>query len=162
MQIPSFFLLGLDSFVCGLVIGSFTKRWRRKLLLTIFFGLSDGAATVMGQRFGLHSPFPAIAVLAAYIALVWLTSLAFSKAHDKVLFLPFVLCIDNVVWSDLRNAAISVAVSSALMAWCGLTLAFLASKALNICPDKTRGCLPEWWTVINRAPTFTDNPEDSG
>src|SRR5581483_7860514 len=93
MQVLSFFLLGADSFACGLVIGPFTGGWRRKLLLASLFGVCDGAATVMRHGLGLQNSFPAPAIAAAYLILVWLTSLAFSKVHDKLCLLPFWLCI---------------------------------------------------------------------
>jgi hypothetical protein len=143
MQILSFLALGSDSLLCGLAIGSFTRGRRRRLLLAASFGLCDGAATITGRWLGLHNSLPVVPVLAAYLALVWLMSAASWRARDKMFILPIVLSIDNLLWSDPRGAAMPIALSSALLAWCGLSFAFVVREVFSSGNPKIRARLQE-------------------
>jgi hypothetical protein len=151
MQLLSFFALGIDSFLGGLAIGSFTRGWVRRLSLAATFGLCDGAATLIGHWFGLHGPLQAIPMLSAYLTLVFFTSAFPWRIRDKVFVLPLVLSIDNLVWSNAASTPMPLALSSALMAWCGLSLGLITRKAFTRLRPWVRVWLTEYRIIGNTA-----------
>jgi hypothetical protein len=59
-------LLGLDSFVAGVVIGPVLKPWRKRLGLAALFGFCDGAGTLVGAL--LPHAVPEYAEVIVYVS----------------------------------------------------------------------------------------------
>jgi putative Mn2+ efflux pump MntP len=121
IQIP---LLGLDSFVAGLMTGPVLKQRRKRLGLAVLFGLCDCAGSFMGAT--LPHAVPDFPVFIVYSLVVAAVLLAARRSASWLLSVPFILALDNLAAGAPAAATSVLAVSSGLMAWAGMVLSGFA------------------------------------
>jgi hypothetical protein len=121
IQLP---LLGLDSFVAGLLVGPVLKPWGRRVGLAVAFGSCDGIGTLGGAV--LSHSVPDIPEVAVYVLAVSAVLLAARRSAWWLAAVPAVLALDNLAAGAPAELAPALAVSSGLMAWTGMALSGLA------------------------------------
>lgn len=115
--------LGFDSFLAGLVIGSYALSSRDRFRIAIMFGACDAAATLVGSLWLHRSAEPP--ALAVYLICVLLLASS-TRARRALLYcLPALLSVDNLFGGVPASLAPALGGSSALMALLGLSLAAL-------------------------------------
>jgi hypothetical protein len=120
-QIP---LLGLDSFVAGLVIGPMLKSWRGRWGLAALFGLCDGVGSFMGAM--LPHAIPDAPDILIYGVAATVATFAAQRNTRWLASLPIILAIDNLTAGAPATEACVLAISSGLMALIGIALSELA------------------------------------
>ena len=133
--ITSSLLLGLDSGLCCLVIGTTPLAWTTRLELALAFGVCDAAASAVGSVFAY--PFPPPPTLAIYLCCAVLLALAARHNRRLINALPFVLSLDNLVAGGGLYSVLPDALSSATLALLGLCEGAIIFRLLS-------GGWPRW------------------
>lgn len=121
VQIP---LLGLDSFVAGLLIGPVLKPWRDRSALAVMFGMCDGGGTFAGAL--LPHAVPDFSDVVVYALVVAAVLLAARRSSWWLAATPVVMALDNLAAGAPASAAPISAISSGLMALAGMALSGFA------------------------------------
>ncbi len=140
-----FLLLGVDSLIACLAIGAIVDR-RSRVPLAALFGVADGVAFVIGASIGWRisdatSAFLQTGILVAvgiYLIVV-AAGVGRVAARWPVWVLPWVLTLDNFTYGLVNRSTGSLfaqagnqALSSALLAFIGLSVAVLIPRLLPI------------------------------
>jgi hypothetical protein len=139
-----FLLLGVDSLIACLAVGTMVQRkWR--VPFAVCFGIGDGGGFLLGTAFHWSVPdrtanIVETAVLVA-LGLYWIGVAVVARratGSGWVWVLPWVLSIDNITYGLIDHAwshsvavqALEQAVSSALLAGIGLAVSIYATRAI--------------------------------
>ena len=113
-------LLGLDSFVAGLLIGPLLRSRQHRALLAGAFGICDGLGTWVGAL--LPHSLPDTPDVAFYALAALAVVIAARRSARWLAVVPALLALDNLMAGAPAASALALAVSSGLMAWAGMTL----------------------------------------
>lgn len=149
-----FLLLGLDSLIACIAIGTLLSRWSHRLLLAALFGLADGIGFLIGVMVGAISPLRMSgalgesleiglpALLGVYLILIALFAIGAQREFSvtwPVWILPLILALDNFSYGLVGNPAAGSllqqafgeqAWSSALLALTGLLVGVALLRVL--------------------------------
>jgi hypothetical protein len=129
--LTSMFVLGLDSFVTCLAIGSHVLSWRERIRLALAFGACDATATLLGtvrpHRVEVLAAFP------VYILCALVIGRAYRPGSRLLYALPVLLSIDNLFSGVPVSMAPGLGFSSLAMALLGLSLAAACRRVFAEC-----------------------------
>jgi hypothetical protein len=120
-SLTSMFVLGLDSFVSCLAIGSHSLSWRERLRLALAFGACDATATLLGTM--RPHRVEELAVFPVYVLCALLIVRAYRPGRRLLYALPVLLSIDNLFSGDPVSMVPATGFGSAAMALLGVSLA---------------------------------------
>jgi hypothetical protein len=143
-----FLLLGIDSLIACIAVGPIiSRRW--SVPFAALFGICDGGGFLIGSAFRWEVPENVGTVitttLLVALGLYWIAIAIFagtpqvSSSRGLVWALPFVLCIDNITFGLVGNHPGAIfaqageqVLSSALLAWVGLTVGLGLARVLPV------------------------------
>ena len=125
--LPSIFLLGLDSLLAGLALGSILPSWRGRAVFVLLFGACDGIATLVGAAVPHFAPEPPAAAL--YLIAVALIIQGARRSRMWLYAMPVLFSLDNLAAGNAASDAVGLALSSAAMVSVGLALGGLGRQA---------------------------------
>ena len=148
----NFLLLGIDSFIACLAIGTLVER-RSWFWLAGLFALADCVAFLIGAGLGWGFLSGAASevvemgtlVLLGVYLLVVAASTAQMTARWAVWVLPFALVVDNLTYGlaseqtgSIAGGALAMTLSSSMLAYLGLFAAVWLPRVVGVKAEKTR------------------------
>lgn len=137
-----FLLLGLDSLIACIAIGTLLSRWSHRLLLAALFGVADGVGFLIGVMVGVASPLRMSgglgeslevglpALLGVYLILIALFAVGTQREVSvtwPVWILPLILALDNFTYGLVGSPAAGSLLQQAFgeQAWSSMLLALM-------------------------------------
>jgi hypothetical protein len=114
------FLLGFDSFLGGIAVGTIVSSWRGRVAFVLMFGICDGVASLLGAAVPHLVPEPPAAAI--YLIAVVLIIQGARRSRAWLYAMPVLFSIDNLAAGNSAADAPVLALSSAAMAAAGIAL----------------------------------------
>lgn len=121
------FGLSIDSFMACLIIGFHKFSWRKKLTLSLSFGVCDAAGSFWASLHPL--PQPGLLIWTSYVFVAYLLAVTARENRALLYYLPIFLSIDNMLNAS-STPALALGIGSSGMALLGFTMAAALQQAL--------------------------------